>query len=90
MPPPSGGPADRSAQQRKAPQLLDGLYRFLPPYSPDMNPIEPAWAKVKAALRRVGARTAEALHQARGPARDAIAPRDAAGFFRHCGYSRPE
>ncbi len=64
-------------------------YRYLPAYSPDMNPIEPAWAKVKAELRRVAARTADALHEALGPALGAITPQHAAGFFRHCGYSRP-
>jgi hypothetical protein len=63
--------------------------RYLPAYSPDLNPIEPAWAKVKAELRRVAARTLDALHQALGPALGAITPQDAAGFFRHCGYSRP-
>jgi transposase len=61
-------------------------YRYLPAYSPDFNPIEPAWAKVKAELRRLAARTAEALHQALGPALDAVTPQDAAGCFRHCGY----
>ena len=65
-------------------------YRHLPSYSPDMNPIEPAWAKVKAALRRVGARTAEALHRALGPALDSVTARDASGFFRHAGYDRPK
>jgi transposase len=65
------------------------LYRYLPPYSPDLSPIEPAWAKLKAALRRVAARTTEALHQALGPALDTITARDAAGFFRHAGYGRP-
>src|SRR3712207_3997859 len=72
--------------------LLDASgfgYRYLPAHSPDLNPIEPAWAKVKAGLRRVAARTAEALHQALGPALDAITPQDAAGCFRHCGYGRP-
>jgi DDE superfamily endonuclease len=64
-------------------------YRYLPAYSPDLNPIEPAWAKVKAALRRVAARTADALHEACGPALAAITAQDAAGFFRHCGYVRP-
>ncbi len=79
----------------KAPRvraLLDrsGLaYRYLPAYSPDLNPIEPAWAKVKAELRRIAARTVDALHEACGPALAAITPQDAAGFFRHCGYSRP-
>ena len=65
-------------------------HRYLPSYSPDMNPIEPAWAKVKAALRRVGARTAEALHRALGPALDSVTARDASGFFRHAGYDRPK
>ena len=64
-------------------------YRYLPAYSPDLNPIEPAWAKVKAELRRVAARTVDALHEALGPALGAITPQHAAGFFRHCGYSRP-
>ena len=64
-------------------------YRYLPAYSPDLSPIEPAWAKVKAELRRVAARTVEALHGACGPALAAITAQDAAGFFRHCGYVRP-
>ncbi len=64
-------------------------YRYLPAYSPDLNPIEPAWAKVKAESRRVAARTADALHEALGPALAAVTAQDAAGFFRHCGYSRP-
>ena len=64
-------------------------YRYLPPYSPDLSPIEPIWAKVKAELRRLAARTADALHQALGPALDAVTPQDAAGCFHHCGYARP-
>jgi transposase len=79
----------------KAPRvraLLDRsgfAYRYLPAYSPDLNPIEPAWAKVKAELRRVAARTADALHEALGPALGSVTPQDAAGFFRHCGYVCP-
>ena len=79
----------------KAPQvraLLDRsgfAYRYLPAYSPDLTPIEPAWAKVKAELRRVAARTVAALHEAVGPALNTVTPHDAAGFFRHCGYTRP-
>jgi hypothetical protein len=72
--------------------LLDAsgfAYRYLPAYSPDLNPIEPTWAKVKAGLRRLAARTAEALHTALGPALASVTPQDAAGFFRHCAYSRP-
>ena len=80
----------------KAPEVRDLLdrsgfaYRYLPSYSPDMNPIEPVWAKVESELRRVGARTAEALHRALGPALDSITARDASGFFRHAGYGRPK
>jgi transposase len=66
------------------------LHRYLPPYSPDLSPIEPAWAKLKTELRRVAARTTEALHQALGPALDTITAQDASGFFRHAGYDRPD
>jgi transposase len=59
---------------------------FLPPYSPDFNPIEEAFSKVKTALRRAAARTTEALETAIGAALDAITPADAAGWFGHCGY----
>ena len=72
--------------------VLDGSgfpYRYLPSYSPDLSPIEPAWAKVKAYLRRVAVRTVEALQQALAPALDSITAQDAAGFFRHCGYACP-
>ena len=65
-------------------------YRYLPAYSPDLSPIEPAWAKLKAELRRVAARTAEALQHALGPALDTITAQDAAGFFRYAGYGRPK
>ena len=73
--------------------LLDGsgfAYRYLPRYSPDLNPIEPAWAKVKGLLRKAAARTVDGLHAACGPALDAITARDAQGFFRHAGYARPD
>ena len=62
---------------------------FLPPYSPDLNPIEEAFAKLKALLRRAGARTREALIEAMGRALDAVTARDAWGFFEHCGYRTP-
>jgi transposase len=61
---------------------------FLPPYSPDLNPIEPAWSKLKALLRGAGARTLGALDAALTTLVDAITPADAAGYFRHCGYAR--
>jgi transposase len=59
---------------------------FLPAYSPDFAPIEHAFAKIKALLRRAGARTKEALEEAIAHAIDAVTPRDARHFFRHCGY----
>jgi transposase len=59
---------------------------FLPPYSPDFSPIEEAFSKVKGILRRIGARTREALVQATGQALDAVSRRDAVGWFGHCGY----
>ena len=64
-------------------------YRYMPSYSPDLSPIEPAWAKVKSSLRRGAARTVEALEQALAPALASITAQDAAGFFRHCGYLCP-
>ena len=72
--------------------VLDGSgfpYRYLPAYSPDLSPIEPGWAKMKSDLRRVAARTVEALQQALAPALDSITAQDAVGCFRHCGYACP-
>lgn len=59
---------------------------FLPTYSPDLNPIEEAFSKIKNILRRLGARTHEALLKAIAEALSAVTPRDAAGWFDHCGY----
>ena len=59
---------------------------YLPPYSPDMNPIEQAFSKLKGLLRRAESRTREALIGAMGRALDAVSARDARGFFGHCGY----
>jgi transposase len=59
---------------------------FLPSYSPDLNPIEEAFSKIKNFLRKLGARTREALIEAISEALSAITPGDAAGWFDHCGY----
>ena len=59
---------------------------FLPSYSPDFSPIEEAFSKLKAFLRRVGARTPEALQEAIGQALLTITDHDASGWFTHCGY----
>jgi len=61
--------------------------RFLPPYSPDLNPIEKMWSKVKAFLRDAKARTQEELYAAIGAALQTITPQDAQGWFRSCGYA---
>jgi transposase len=59
---------------------------FLPSYSPDMNPIEEAFSKIKNILRKVRARTHDALLEAMAEALSALTPADAAGWFDHCGY----
>ena len=59
---------------------------YLPPYSPDMNPIEEAFSKVKGLMRRAEARTREALVEAMGKALGAVSASDARGFFEHSGY----
>ena len=59
---------------------------YLPPYSPDLNPIEGAFSKVKGLLRGYAARTREALIEAMGRALSAATVLDAGGFFAHCGY----
>jgi transposase len=59
---------------------------YLPPYSPDLNPIEEALSKIKALLRRAEARHRGALVEATGRALSAVTARDARGFFEHCGY----
>ena len=59
---------------------------YLPPYSPDLNPIEEAFAKLKTLLRRAGARTRETLIEAMGRALAAVTASDARGFFKHRGY----
>jgi transposase len=71
-------------------ELLEGRgceLMYLPSYSPDLDPIEEAFAKLKKALlRRAGARTHEALIEAMGRALEAVTASDARGFFEHRGY----
>lgn len=59
---------------------------FVPPYSPDLNPIEEAFSKIKQLVRKAGARTREALEEAMGAALCAVTTEDAEGWFSHCGY----
>lgn len=60
---------------------------FLPPYSPDYNPIEMVFSKVKQLLRSLGCRTRDALWNAMQPVLDQITSEDALNCFRHCGYT---
>ena len=59
---------------------------YLPPYSPDFNPIEQAFLKVKGLLRKAKARSFEALVEATGQALSAVTAEDTRGFFGHCGF----
>jgi|SRR5215216_1503718 len=59
---------------------------YLPPYSPDLNPIEEAFSKIKQLLRVIGARAKEALVEAIGKALGAVTAKDARSFFAHCDY----
>lgn len=62
---------------------------FLPPYSPDFNPIEPCWAKVKSVLRQRKARNLDELLEALRLAFESITPEDMRAWFSHCGYVIP-
>lgn len=76
-------------KDREALNLLEEAgvkVRFLPAYSPDLNPIELMWSKVKALLRKAEARTNEALLLAIGDALSRVTQKDAAHWFAHCGY----
>jgi transposase len=78
----------------KDPEVIEAIERdgisvwHLPPYSPDYNPIEQMWSKVKGILRSIKARTAEALLEAIGVALRAVTATDAQGWFAHCGYRK--
>jgi transposase len=76
----------------KVRELVEGAgceLLYLPPYSPDLNPIEEAFSKIKGILRKAEARTRETLVGALGPALSSVTREDARGFFEHCGYGTP-
>ena len=74
---------------RAAIEAVHGEGLFLPAYSPDFTPIEPAFSKIKAFLRGLGARTRETLLEALRLAVEAITREDAVGWFAHAGYALP-
>jgi len=75
-----------SAKAKTALAERGAWFLFLPPYSPDLNPIEMAFAKLKAYLRAAGARTYEALWRAVGNICELFEPKECWNFFRHAGY----
>jgi len=60
---------------------------YLPPYSPDLSPIEPCWSKVKQSLRSLACRTNDALWRVMQAVLDSVTPSDATNCFGHCGYT---
>jgi transposase len=81
--------AHKAAAVRHAFDQAGIAYRYLPAYSPDLNPIEPCWSKLKGHLRTEAARDLDALDAALGPALATITAEDARGWFRHAGYPAP-
>ena len=79
-------PAHKPAAIREAIEAAGAVVLFLPPYSPDFNPIELAFSKMKAILRKAAARTLPNLWDAIRDAIDAVTPSDARSFFAACGY----
>jgi transposase len=79
------GKAVRNAIEQAGAFLL-----FLPPYSPDFNPIEQVFAKLKAILRKTAARSLDALWTAVGAMLDRFSPHECARYFRHAGYQTPK
>lgn len=73
----------------KAIRAKGARIEYLPPYSPDLNPVENMWSKIKSYLRKVNKRCQETLFEAVGEALKTISSKDAAGWFEHCGYCAP-
>ena len=67
-------------------QAVGAKLRYLPAYSPDLNPIENAYSKIKSGLRKAAARTVDALTKVVGRTIKTIAPAECAGYFRNAGY----
>lgn len=78
--------AHRTARVRELVEARGAELVFLPSYSPDLNPIEEAFSKIKNTVRKAGARTREALNEAISEAMSAVTLEDVAGWFSHCGY----
>jgi transposase len=77
----------RRARTRELIEAADATLLFLPPYSPDLNPIEMIFSKIKQLLRSMACRTREALWNAMQTVLDQVSATDAANCFNHCGYT---
>lgn len=75
----------QAAEARRAVEGTGAILMALPPYSPDLTPIEEMWSKVKGGLRSAAARTTEAVYDAMGAALRAVCPEDILGWFKSCG-----
>jgi transposase len=78
----------KAAGIRQAIESVGARVLYLPPYSPDFNPIEAMWSKIKQYLRSVSPRNWDALCDAVGKGLDRVTVQDCLGFFDHCGYAR--
>ena len=81
-------PPHKKAGVLAAIETVGAQVKFLPPYSPDLNPIEKMWSKIKAYLRKAKARTWDALVAAVKTALEQVSASDARNWFRSCGYTQ--
>ena len=79
----------KRAGVREAIEAAGARLRYLPAYSPDLNPIEKAFSKLKALARKEEHRTIEALEKFLGDVLDSYSPEECANYFRSCGYDTP-
>ncbi|AOH82856.1 transposase [Sphingomonas panacis] len=79
-------PAHKGDEVRKAVEAAGATLLFLPPYSPDFNPIENAFSKLKTLLRKAAARTVDELWRIIGQSIDEFTPAECKNYFAHCGY----
>ena len=77
----------KRASVRELIEAAGATLRFLPPYSPDFNPIEKAFSKLKAMLRKIGERSVSGLWDLIGRLVDIFLPRECANYFTSCGYN---
>lgn len=79
-------PGHKVAGVREAIEQVGATLRYLPPYSPDLNPIELLFSKLKSLLRSAAARTVDALWTALGTISKQFNPTECRNYLRHCGY----